>query len=378
MKKIVTALLALAASSVFAQVTLFGNLDQTIFNSQQNGKTLTSIASNANSTSLWGIKGTEDLGQGNKANFNLTSEITLLTGQTGSTTTGIAGTNTAKPELFNRGAFVELESKTLGTVRVGRQPDTWWESTGLLNNTGSTSFGFSNATATTANTASFTNVSGIAAAGLGNLGTATQNQMNSGTSIAFFGGLSYTSPTIAGVTAKAQTSAGKTTYTDGTDVGGGAGYSLNYSNGPLSLITASSWKNDTNGVKAFTNTVYGGSYKLGAYTLTAAQNKTEFAGLAAANHNMTVNGVGLGYTVSSRTDVAVGYTVLSDDVVDANKFKQIGVTGRYKVSPRTTFYAGLGHGVNRGASKGSIIYAQAATDAGATVNAAMIGIRHSF
>jgi predicted porin len=146
----------------------------------------------------------------------------------------------------------------------------------------------------------------------------------------------------------------------------------------MKLVTASTWKNDTNGVKAFTNTLLGGSYKVGAYTLTAAQNKTEFAGLAVGNHNMTVNGVGVGYDVNSRTDVAVGYTMLKDDVVDANRFKQIAVTARYKLSPRTTLYGGYGHAVSQGQAKISTVYAQTVSDVGATTNAAMVGLRYQF
>jgi predicted porin len=378
MKKILTALLALAASASFAQVSLYGNIDQTMFNSRQNGKTITSTTSNGNSTSAWGIKGSEDLGQGLKANFNLYSELTLMTGQASSATTSLTGTNSNKPGMFNRAAYIELDSNQYGSLRVGRQSDGWFDSTIELNNTGSSSFGFGNATSIGANTLSFTNVSGVAAAGLSNVGTTTQNPSSSGAAMVFFGGVSYTSPTIANTTVKLQTGNGKTAYADGEDIGNGAGYTVKYNNGALKLITSSSWKNDTNGNKAWTNTLYGAVYKVGAYSVNAATNKTTFGGLAAANHDMKVNSVGVGYDINSKTDVAVGYTVLTDVENTANKFTQTAVTARYKLSPRTSLYAGLGHGVNTGAAKNNMIYAGAAGDVGASTNAAMLGLKHTF
>jgi len=110
MKKILLAVLLFAAGGAFAQVSVFGNFDETAYHSRQNGKTVSSVASNANTVSVWGVRGTEDLGQGMKVNFNLTSEISAMTGQTGSTSTGISNTNSNKPELFNRGAWLGLGS----------------------------------------------------------------------------------------------------------------------------------------------------------------------------------------------------------------------------------------------------------------------------
>lgn len=377
MKKLLLAMMLFAAGGAFAQVSVFGNFDQTAYHSRQNGKTVSSIASNANTVSNWGIKGTEDLGQGLKANFTLISEISAMTGQTGSAATGISNTNSNKPQLFNRGAWLGLSSN-YGEFRAGRQSDAWYESTLAVNNTGGASFGFNNVTAAMGNVGSHANITGVTPVGLSNLGTSTRNYTNSGTAVAFYGGVSYTSPKIFNTTVKLQTGQGKPSYADGSDIGGGSAYSAKYDNGTISAVVASTWKNDTNGVKAFTNTLVGGNYKTRGFTFTAAQNKTTFGGLATANHDMVAKAVGVGYDVSSRTNVAVGYTVLSDSDNANNKFKQTGVTARYKLSNRTTLYGGVAHGVNEGASKMGVVYAQAASDAGANVNAAILGLRYQF
>jgi len=76
MKKTLVAIAALAATGAFAQtsVTLYGNMDQAVFDAKQSGgNKVLSSASNAGTTSLWGITGSEDLGGGTKAEFDLKS-----------------------------------------------------------------------------------------------------------------------------------------------------------------------------------------------------------------------------------------------------------------------------------------------------------------
>jgi len=67
MKKTLVALASLAAlGTSFAQssMTIYGNLDQTLVQISQGGKSATSTASNNNSSSYWGITSTEDMGGG--------------------------------------------------------------------------------------------------------------------------------------------------------------------------------------------------------------------------------------------------------------------------------------------------------------------------
>jgi predicted porin len=67
----------------------------------------TMVASNQWGTSMWGMKGKEDLGGGLAANFLLESGFELKNGG--------AGTN-----LFNRRAYVGLSSPSWGSFRIGK------------------------------------------------------------------------------------------------------------------------------------------------------------------------------------------------------------------------------------------------------------------
>ncbi|KXS32960.1 MAG: hypothetical protein AWT59_0887 [Candidatus Gallionella acididurans] len=80
------------------------------------------------SQSRWGIKGSEDLGNGNKAFFQLESAFSVANGTLatsglgggGGSPSAIADTS-LNGQLFNRMAFIGLSSNDLGAVTFGRQ-----------------------------------------------------------------------------------------------------------------------------------------------------------------------------------------------------------------------------------------------------------------
>lgn len=109
MKKTLLALAAMAAASAsFAQssVTLYGVLDASL-ESVKGDKTVTRVSSDNLSTSRFGLKGSEDIGGGLKANFNLESGLKADTGTADST------------RFWNRAAWVGLAGG-FGDVRLGR------------------------------------------------------------------------------------------------------------------------------------------------------------------------------------------------------------------------------------------------------------------
>lgn len=116
MKKTLIALAAVAATSAFAQstVTLFGIADvgyaSTTAKDTAGATTakVDSMTSGAQSGSRWGVRGSEDLGGGMKANFHFESGFNVNTG-----VEGAAGV------LFNRRSVVELEGG-FGKVGLGR------------------------------------------------------------------------------------------------------------------------------------------------------------------------------------------------------------------------------------------------------------------
>jgi len=113
MKKSLIALAVIAASgAALAQsnVTLYGRLDASLANTKDKiaNTSNTTMESGLLTTSRWGIRGSEDLGAGLKANFNLETGIKNDTGAQG--TEGSA---------FDRQSWVGL-SGAFGAVKLGR------------------------------------------------------------------------------------------------------------------------------------------------------------------------------------------------------------------------------------------------------------------
>jgi predicted porin len=164
MKKSLFALAALGAFATAAQaqssVTLYGILDVGLVsqtnsadlnpqyitsgngqgnggNTQQRPGTANGMISSGQSISRWGLKGTEDLGGGNSAFFNLESSLNATSGNTGNTGIGSSGYNTSgshsttatygsigdtanNGQLFSRASNVGIKNATLGSLAFGR------------------------------------------------------------------------------------------------------------------------------------------------------------------------------------------------------------------------------------------------------------------
>lgn len=114
MKKsnIALAALALIASSAAMAngVTVYGTVDVGISSS---GSTTTMYGGGNNGTTNFGITGSEDLGNGLKAGFNLQSGFTATNGASGYSGGGNTG-------LFNRAANISLSSENVG-LTLGNQ-----------------------------------------------------------------------------------------------------------------------------------------------------------------------------------------------------------------------------------------------------------------
>ena len=390
-------------------MTLYGNLDPTLYTTSANGKSATTSSNSGGSTSLWGITGTEDLGGGLKVSFDLKSELNLLTGHTGSASTGVnaaAGSTTLSPNpvgtttatitattaatnytsnVFNRGAWVGL-SGGFGDVKVGRQNDVWWEQTARFGTLPVNSFGWAGMGATvsgwganTFNGLDLTTANPYAAPVSTTTTKPTQNPIAQGSGEAFVSGLSYEAPSMNGFTAKVQTGS-KTSMTSSKGAWNGGGYSLAYANGPFKAAYAMNYRNDGQGATGMTQKMTAGSYETGPYKFTVAQNKTGFAGdLAGVGHAMTI----LSYGASMKNgawEYAISYSTLKDNDDSAYKTTQTGLVARYSLSKRTTAYVGYGTGKNEGANnKMGLVYGGASVADGAqSITAIIGGIRHTF
>ena len=124
-----TALLSSTAVMAQSSVTLFGIVDAAVtYTTKQVGGSRTGVDAGQLATSRWGMRGTEDLGGGLKANFVL--EGTLIN-DTGATGLGFGGNTTvagatvgnaggASNSMFDRQATVGL-SGDFGALTLGRQ-----------------------------------------------------------------------------------------------------------------------------------------------------------------------------------------------------------------------------------------------------------------
>ncbi len=127
--------LSLVASGTFAQsVTVYGVLDTGIMTQSKNATNVnlttnagskTSMLSGGIHPSIWGLTGTEDLGGGLKANFNLQSHISVDTGDS----------NILSQGIFTRSANVGL-SGSFGSLTLGRVYDPAFLSFGLTDPAG--------------------------------------------------------------------------------------------------------------------------------------------------------------------------------------------------------------------------------------------------
>jgi general bacterial porin, GBP family len=433
MKKSLFALAALGAFAGAAQaqssVTLYGNLDLTEAYISSSANKSVALTHAANTTSLWGFTGSEDMGGGLKTGFDLKSEINLTTGQTGSTTSGVTpGATTAytpggAANLFTRGANVFISSASMGEVKVGRMDDIEWATSGRYSTSNSNSFGSNQGHAQIGNlvsaglgscatlSAAPTTYQGLCGVG----GLTTQNYSYMGTADAFMTGIQYKSPSFAGFTVTAQTGLGANNALEGYNVGQQQGVGLGYvgMGGALNADLAISKRFDDAGQLGMTLTSLGLKYKAtnsitltGLYTTTSVMGQSYQAPTAAtstAPYNPGVHGndmwsVGINYQATPAADVSIAYTNVADNSTagSANSVSMIGLTGRYNFSKRTQVYAGVGQANNSGAFFMSPIYGGASQNAtvlqnsynggqaaasngvGANITGAIIGLRHQF
>jgi predicted porin len=113
------AVASLFSAGAFAQssVTLYGSLDAGIgYVNKIGGESLWAQTSGALSNTYFGLRGSEDLGGGNRAIFKLESGFNIGSGQFGGWLSGNQG-------LFNRQAYVGLSNAAYGTLTLGRQYD---------------------------------------------------------------------------------------------------------------------------------------------------------------------------------------------------------------------------------------------------------------
>jgi predicted porin len=349
MKKSLIALAVLAASgAAMAQssVTLYGVADafvgsKKVSTAVATGNVLTFtqarqtvIDSNGLNSSRWGLRGTEDLGNGMNAVFVLESGLSIDTGAAASATS-----------LFNRQAFVGLNSSSFGTVSLGRHYSAYETvRSGFLSSQGNsttfdatngTQFSQANVTALTsfANTApaARTAAQATAAAAAFNVNGAAANRIGAwaGYQTRIDNSVRYATPNFSGFTGEVVYGLGenKTPTTDATK---NVSASLKYANGPIGVALGHA--NDETAVGFHVkNTAIGGSYDFGVAKAFLAFNQAKYDGLA----KQSEWAVGVRAPIGATTLVAQYAQSKGDDL---GKAQSLGLEAQYSLSKRTTAY----------------------------------------
>jgi predicted porin len=346
MKKTLIALATLAAAAgVHAQssVTIYGLMDAGVVQANKTGATeggvagdsITKFQTGIGNTSRLGFKGTEDLGGGLKANFNLEQGVSVQNGTTGG---------------FTRAANLGLEG-SFGKVTMGRVSNPLYEAYNVGDINGGKNMG--------SGTIYF---NGAAAAYTGTNFLSQTVVYDSPNFNGVFGRAYYGFGNVAGDAAKSRTMGGVLAYATGPLVAGVAYQEMNDA-------TAS----DAGKMKV---TAGVGSYSFGALTVKGgyvwAKNSP-----STSKHEIAM--LGAGYAVTPALGLTAGYYNLRDKNATANKNDMFSLAANYALSKRTTAYAIVTNSKNKGALGiagygGGAVAAQA----GETQTAFAVGLRHTF
>jgi predicted porin len=365
------------AAHAQSSVTLYGAIDSGLFYQSTSAATVSPTAKNLGKlyrfkdggiySSLWGIKGSEDLGGGYYVNFKLQGAFDSGTGKTGySDTPGATA-------LFDQISTVGV-SGPFGTVSMGRQI---------------TPMAYAMADTDVRHAQFFGSVL-TAWLGMNQAagwpGTSTNTPIGS---VYESNAIVYESPKFHGASALLE-------YAPGGVAGqfqGGTRESavLNYSNYGLNLAAVYYNGHDTNpfgpaypATPAIPATgqdnnrflYFGAQYSIYGFSVSAS-----YANGRNPAHSSQVDldmySAGLGYQFSPAFTVTGGVYYLKDKNDSANKSTEFAVGAAYSLSKATLLYAEVGHVNNEGNMTTPIAFGQPVAPGMATT-AVMLGLRHAF
>ena len=357
MKKTLVALAALATvGAAFAQssVTLYGRIDASVANNKtttttpggvatvSDGGTL--IQSGANTGSRWGMRGTEDLGGGLSALFQIESGFAADTGASGQG--GL---------LFGRQAFAGL-SGGFGTITLGRQYDiidngfkydpSGYGGYGAMNYVFNSAVNFNAAGAATGLATGFGGCAtglvtgGGAAATVApgiavGTGDCRARQNNS---------VMYATPDLGGFSGRFMYAPGENRVPGVSGAGRVYGLLGGYDNGPMSFSAAWQSSKVGSGAPATTNYAIGGSYDF-----TVVKAFLQFEGGKNKTNAEKDNGYELGLSAPVGTATLMASYAHENQNVGGVKFASVKgyhLEAKYPLSKRTYVYAAYLNGRN--------------------------------
>ncbi|RBA23137.1 porin [Herminiimonas fonticola] len=359
MKKSLLALAVLGAfagaASAQSSVTVYGIVDLGI-TSLDNGNAagrVTGVTSGNQSASRIGFKGTEDLGGGLNALFQLEATIAADTGAAFATGTGNNGG-------FNRLATVGLQSNAFGTVNLGRQTSVIKDAYDAIDPFGD------GGTISPISTVFFN----------GTLGGDQGRISNS---------VKYTSNSFGGFKANAAYAFGETAGDTGANSSYGLG--LAYVNGPLNVqfgyhnADTSTFANPSVQQSENKLTFLGATYNFGVVKLHGAYADTKLENTVANTETKYRNYlVGVSVPVGAAGNVFASYSVNDNRSANDADAKKAAIMYTYDLSKRTNLYTGYSHTSNDTNSRIGLaaIGSNAAGVTGESGSAFAVGVRHKF
>jgi predicted porin len=352
----IVALSVTSSANAQSSVTLYGIADTAVQYISNVGGHALFQEENTHSPDIFGIKGVEDLGGGLRTVFDLQNEYTLNNGEA-----LVPGT------LFNRKAYVGLQSDTYGTLTLGHQPSFMYD----VLSSYQTPFILGN----------------ILSLHEGNLDEiANFFQFNNA--------VKYVSPTVGGFSSGAEFAFGNVAgnFSESRDYS----FFVQYKGGPLSL--AATYANENNRFLELSSAI--GLPSLFGTSLPQAEgvvaNKLVNWGLGASyqfknvllHTTFTQSRITLatGQGNANTVDAGVNWTIVPDDVIaiggwvenlDGGDWKTVSLSNSYLLSKRTTVYQQVTYQHASG-TDGVASLTGAGVASGRSVTAISIGIQHFF
>lgn len=351
-KLIALAVASLVSAPVFAQaqVNIYGIVDAAVDSGNYGGAAgrVQRLTSGGYSTSRLGFKGSEDLGEGMKANFALEIGTLVDTG----------ALDNANNQLFQRTATVGLSGSNWGSVNLGRQYSPLY-TIQRMNDI-------------------FRAVGVGATYALTNVG---QTRVNNS--------IRYDSPSINGFSAAAMYGLGDTgaagnfqeSAVDPKDLGRHGGLNLRYDNGPVKLGLGWSNQKSTAAVAGraveLKTAVAAGTYDFKIVAINAGwqQSRNDVSPRTSDNRVWTL---GATVPVFGKDSIKVAYNDLHNKLASNSDAKLISLGYVHPLSRRTTLYGTWAKMTNEGLAAVTLYQAPAVGAAGYDPSAVQVGISHDF
>jgi predicted porin len=361
-KILAAAALAIVSGSAMADgASLYGIIDAsvtTISNYDSKNSNFTGMQDGLWLPSLWGIHGSEDLGDGMKADYDLQSNLTI--------TNGNAAFGTS--QLFDRNATVGI-SGDFGRVSAGERLDPIWlqsivEQAMGVHHSGSAAI------------ASL----GYQGGGCATLSTCGKNSYGTSTiaNVMSANWLYYEAPKMidnVSISAGYQFGnvAGQTSSLAGTYLGGA------YSKGGLTVNLGAESQNNSDNSSRLNRVLVGAMYSMNGWTVEAQEMRSSTSGVSTVTKvDANIGQVGLAYDLTPKLKVGAQYVFINDNVNNARP-SITSVSAIYSLSARTKLYMQI---ENNNPAKGyggyGVGYSSEGTSTTSNSSLVGIGMTHYF